>query len=173
MSNNIFLPWQTSSVYQRLKSTMQRLIGPGAGSGFRAACKSCLWVMGAGTDLMWFPKLRTPLAEGNPPAVRPFCLSSELASKTRHHAGQQRHKYKQVRRHVPKELAALHRLNAPHVVACQNLAEAGGNYLHFTDEETETQRHLRELSVVLRLDQWQRRFLCMSPPWNKYLRVKS
>lgn len=128
MSNNIFLPWQTSSVYQRLKYTMQRLRGPGAGSGFIATGKSCLWVMWAHTDLMWLPKLRTPLAGGIPPAVCSFCLSSEPASETRHHAGEQRHKYKQVRWwHVPKELAVLHGLHALLVVAHQNFAEARGD----------------------------------------------
>lgn len=99
---------------------------------------------------MWLPKLRTPLAEGIPPAVCSFCLSSEPASETRHHAGQQRHKYKQVRWwRVPKELAVLHGWKALLVIARQNFAEAGGDWLHFTDEETETQRHLSELPVVL------------------------
>ena len=59
------------------------------------------------------PETETPpLEEGIPPAVCSLCLSSEPASKSRHHTVQQGYKYKPVRLPVPKELAALHRLNA-------------------------------------------------------------
>lgn len=132
----------------------------------RAVCGSC----GPAQISRGSRKLRTPLAEGIPPALCSFRLSSEPASKTRDHAGQQRHKYKQIR---PKELAVLHRLNTLHAGAHQNLADAGGDYLHFADEETETQRHLSGLPVVLSLDQWQRRFCCMSPPWEQHLQLKN
>lgn len=123
MSNNISLPWQTSPVYQRLKYTMRRLAGTGAGESSRAACKSCRRGTWARTNL-------TRQAEDIPPAACPFCLSSGTASRGPALGQPRVHSHEHVRRLVPKELILLRAvLSALYVVTGLVLAEAPGGIL--------------------------------------------
>ena len=96
-------------VYQRLKYTVWRLTGTGAGESFTAACRS---------------RLRVTWAHGPFPHVFILPLFWKHFSGARHWAGHKRHRHHQVTLLVPEEVVLPAILSALYIVTRLTLAKA-------------------------------------------------
>ena len=111
-------------VYQRLKYTVWRLTGTGAGESFTAACRSRLRVTWAHPTLTWLPELITGPQKRFLPHVFILPLFWKHFSGARHWAGHRRHRHHQVTLLVPEEVVLPAILSALYIVTRLTLAKA-------------------------------------------------